>query len=374
MIQAFVSLRNRALQIKGYQRYLRHLWSFTRHATPSKVRNLVTVELEYRRRAIRLKGRPYKIIVDPCNICSMGCLLCPSGTNELKRPRKKMDLKTFRAVVEIFKPYAFEVSLHNWGEPLLNPDIYSMIVHAQANNIGTNLSSTLATADPEDMDRIIRSGLEYLVVSLNASSPETYNAYIPRGDFHKVLHNLKTLVRRRKELGSRLPFIEWQFLVMRPNEHELGKARRMAREIGVDRLRFASAGLPMGRLHDRPLAEAWMPENPKYWRVNSLKLEKQPFMFDQPCFYLYRSITVNPDGMVSPCCALYDTQHDFGNLLSDRLEGIWNNEKYQSARASFSTRPEAGLPRTVCTRCEVFRHPGAICGKGCDRNETAFTE
>jgi radical SAM protein with 4Fe4S-binding SPASM domain len=357
MVGPITSLRNRVRQIREYQRYFRHIRSLTQHATPQKLRNLMMVELEYRRRAIHLRGRPYKIIVDPCNICYGGCLLCPTGMNELRRARRMMDLKTFQAVVDVIKPYAFEVSLHNWGEALLNPHIYPMIAYAQANNIGTNLSSTLATADSEDMDRIIQSGLEYLVVSLNGTSPETYNAYVPGGNLSKVLDNLGTLIRRRTELGSRLPLIEWQFLVMRPNEHELPKARDMAREIGVDRLRFTSAGLPMGRFHDRPLAKAWMPSNPKYWRLNPLKLEKQAFLLDQPCFYLFRSITVNPDGALAPCCGLYDEQHDFGNLLDDGLEGLWNNERYRSARASFARGSERGMPRTICTSCQLFRHP-----------------
>jgi radical SAM protein with 4Fe4S-binding SPASM domain len=349
--------RNRIRQVAEYQRYLRHLRSVAQHATPLKIRNLFTVELEYRRRSIRLRGRPYKIIVDPCNICSMGCLLCPTGMNELKRKKKMMDLKTFQAVLDILKPYAFEVSLHNWGEPLLNPDIFPMITYAQANNVGTNMSTTLATATDDDISKIIESGLEYLVVSLNGTSPETYRAYVSRGDFHRALDNLKTLVRRRADVGRRHPFIEWQFLVMRPNEHEIPKAVDMAREIGVDRLRFASAGLPWGKLHDRALAEEWMPSNERYWRFNSLKLQHQPFLLDQPCFYLFRSITVNPDGGVSPCCGLYEEQYDFGNLLTDGLETLWNNEQYRAARASFARMAEGPVSHTVCTHCQVFRHP-----------------
>jgi radical SAM protein with 4Fe4S-binding SPASM domain len=276
--------------------------------------------------------------------------------NELKRKRKMMDVKTFQAVLDILKPYAFEVSLHNWGEPLLNPDIFPMISYAQANNVGTNMSTTLTTATDDDISKIIQSGLEYLVVSLNGTSAETYNAYIPRGDFQQALHNLTTLVRRRDELGSRLPFIEWQFLVMRPNEHEMPEAVNMAKEIGVDRLRFASAGLPWGKFDDRALAEAWMPSDQKYWRFNPLKLDRRPFLLDQPCFYLFRSITVNPDGRVSPCCGLYHEQYDFGDLLTKGLDDLWNNRQYRSARESFARLSTAGVPETVCTTCRVFRH------------------
>ena len=351
------SLTKKASQISGYQRYLRHLQSLGRHATPRKVRNLIQVELEYRRRATRLHGRPYKIIIDTCNVCNMGCPMCPNGMKELRRPRRMMTLETFGKVIDEIRPWAIEVSLHNWGEPLLNPDIYKMIAAARDADIGTTMSSTLSTASREDMDRIIRSGLEYLVVSMNGTNPETYNAYIPGGDFNKVTDNLRTLIRRRRELGSRTPFIEWQFLVLRPNEREMPEAARMAWEFGVDQLRFASAGLPMGHFHNHALAAAWMPLNRKYWRFNTQKLVNQPYLLDQHCFYLYRSITVNPDGKVSPCCAVYDEKFDFGDLLEDGLEGLWNNERFRSARASFADRSETGLTPTVCMTCMAFRHP-----------------
>ncbi len=121
MLQDIASLKSKIKQVTEYQRYLRHARSLAQHATPRKVRNLITVELEFRRRAIRLRGRPYKIIVDPCNICNMGCLLCPNGMNELRRPKKMMDLNTFMAVIDRIRNYAFEVSLHNWGSRCSTP-------------------------------------------------------------------------------------------------------------------------------------------------------------------------------------------------------------------------------------------------------------
>jgi len=84
----------------------------------------------------------------------------------------------------------------------------------------------------------------------------------------------------------------------------------------------------------------------------------------QPCFYLFRSIIINPEGAVSPCCGLFDEQHDFGNLMSDGLGGLWNNERYRSARASFARRTDVDLPPTVCTTCQVFQHPVTASRKG----------
>ncbi|MDD5556390.1 MAG: hypothetical protein PHN82_03965 [bacterium] len=51
-----------------------------RHATPRKIRNLLTAEAEMLLRRSRLAGLPYFIKVEPTNNCNLRCLLCPQVT------------------------------------------------------------------------------------------------------------------------------------------------------------------------------------------------------------------------------------------------------------------------------------------------------
>jgi MoaA/NifB/PqqE/SkfB family radical SAM enzyme len=85
-----------------------------------------------------------------------------------------LSLAHFKKYFDPFAPYLFEAYLHNWGESLLNKQVYSMIEHAQRQNVGTNLSSNLVRLDSSDLDNIIDSGLEYLIVSLDGASQESY--------------------------------------------------------------------------------------------------------------------------------------------------------------------------------------------------------
>jgi radical SAM protein with 4Fe4S-binding SPASM domain len=76
----------------------------------------------------------------------------------------------------------------------------------------------------------------------------------------------------------------------------------------------------------------------------------------RPCDRLFTSLVVNPDGRVFPCCYVSDERNVFGNLLTQSLEEIWNNDKYRYARSLLFNRVYEGpKPDIVCLRCDWFQ-------------------
>ncbi|TDP71506.1 radical SAM protein [Roseateles toxinivorans] len=358
-----MSLADRLLQkIPQYTRNARHLRSVVQHGTPGKWANLARVEYERMRKRIQVASHPYLLIIDPCNFCNLRCPLCPTGLNDLGREQSMLSFEHFKHYFDPHAPYLFEAYLHNWGESLINKDVFRMIDYAQSRNVGTNLSSNMVIPTSDDLDQLIDSGLEYLVVSLDGATPETYSKYRIRGDFDRVLANMTELIRRRNARGKKTPVVEWQYIVMKPNEHEVAQAEAMAKKIGVDLIRFIPVGMPFEFRNRQEVADVWYPESVK-GRKDSDGTEQQ---FGQagkpgPCFYLYRSMVVNPDGGISPCCVVYRKNRDFGQLDPEQgidLPRLWNSEKYQSARSLFSPEVLQGRKPTVCDTCDIFAyHP-----------------
>jgi radical SAM protein with 4Fe4S-binding SPASM domain len=260
----------------------------------------------------------------------------------------------FTRIIDRFAPFAYEVNLYNWGEPLLNKDIFRMIEYAHDRNLMPAMSSNLNTVRGSDVENIARSSLEYLTVSLDGTTPEVYAHYRRGGRFELVIENLRNLIEWRRSLKRKTPFIEWQFIVMKHNVHQLDDARRLAKAIGVDLLRFIPVGLPFEARERAKLRQEWYPElgDPSE-RSAGFQYQFLQTAARSACFYLYRSITVNPDGRVSPCCIVYGEKNDFGHSLQHGVDELWNNERYRSARALFSRR---GAPTvdTICDRCHIF--------------------
>jgi radical SAM protein with 4Fe4S-binding SPASM domain len=209
----------------------------------------------------------------------------------------------------------------------------------------------------ERIDELLQSGLEYLCLSIDGASQDVYARYRRRGNLELVLANVRRLVKRRAELGLRRPVLEWQFIPMRHNEHEVEAARALARDIGVDVFRCIPVGLPFDSVDSEALAEKWFPVQAGQGPEMSSNDQA-----DSACYFLYRYLVINPDGGVSPCCVVSGAKNDFGSLEQERLGDLWNNAMFRSGRALYR-RGGAPTEPTVCERCDLFAkrssRPGA---------------
>lgn len=77
----------------------------------------------------------YMYQIEISNYCSLSCAYCPYHMQ--KRLKGMMSFETFKKCVQVFKECENEgkLFLHNFGEPLLNPNIFEFIYYASANNV-----------------------------------------------------------------------------------------------------------------------------------------------------------------------------------------------------------------------------------------------
>jgi radical SAM protein with 4Fe4S-binding SPASM domain len=155
----------------------------------------------------------------------------------------------------------------------------------------------------------------------------------------------------KKDMGRKLPLLEWQFLMMKHNEHEINEARRRYKELGFDSIFFPKINLPHNE-NDPRLAEEWLPLDSKRRPIfNYDKADNVPGC----CWWLWRTTVINHDGGVSPCCYIDDKMSDLGNISYDSFENIWKGELYRSARNLFSSNDHKALKTTICCSCNVVK-------------------
>ena len=317
-----------------------------RHMTPAKLRNIALVEAEMLLRRRTLRGLPYFIKVEPTNRCNLRCPLCPQVTGycQVKGAEKavlgSMPFDLYAQLIDELAPFLFCVLLYGQGEPFLAADIFRMIRYARERNLGTMISSNLNIAKDGFAEEVVESGLDYLEVSLDGADQQAYAEFRVGGDFGLVRENIVRIVEKKRRLRRRAPLVEWKFIVMRHNEHQIDLARKTAREIGVDYLTFT----PVGNIDPsrRDLLEKWVSTIPRYRQYDleagvDLRAERAK----RVCPWLYRSASINCDGSVSPCCYYPNfPQAVFGDLRKERFGAICNNDFYTSARA-------------ICTRARL---------------------
>ena len=154
------------------ERRSRHVSKIINYGTPKKLANILLAEWELRRQKTTLLCRPYYYIIDVCNVCNLRCPLCPTGNTTIARKQAMLSLAQYKELFDKVKEYALVVSLYNHGEPLLNPDVFSIIEHTHRNRVGTNISSNFNWPQPVEINDFIRSGLDYVTVSLDGITQE----------------------------------------------------------------------------------------------------------------------------------------------------------------------------------------------------------
>lgn len=315
-----------------------------------KLNNYLLVEREKQMRQHYVSGYPYWLTIDPSNFCTLKCPFCPTGQTRRSREKGVLSLENFKKIADELGPYLIHIDFCNWGEPFLNPELAKLIKYAKQYNIDTKVDSNLNHFNQAYAEEIILSGLDKIIVSIDGITQETYSKYRVGGDFDTVINNLKLLINKKRELGKTNPYICWQFLVFRHNEHEVEQVKKIGKDLGVDSVSITKAFIGN---------QDWIPLNNEYsrYRIKKNKVEVTSECFKPAqelyCNWPWEEIAINPNGSVSVCCSVEDEKDDFGNIFERPFQDIWNNNLYRQARRfiKYKTAPEDGQ-KNICIGCK----------------------
>jgi len=276
---------------------------------------------------------PSVLMVEPSALCNLKCPLCPLGAGIMTRPQGNMHLDKLTNFIDEVGDYVMALTLYNFGEPFINKDMYSMIEYCKKKNIFVRVSSNgHFFKKEEDRVRLVKSKLDQLVIALDGASQETFSQYRKQGDFDEVVESLKRIAEIKKELNSKFPYIEIQFIIMGHNEHEVEKMKLLAKEMQVNKLTMKSVLLDeVEHLSDEE-KQQFLPKNPKYSRYSG-NLQKKQEVNSKYCSRAWLSSVVNWDGSVAPCCYDFDCKLDFGNAFETSFKKVWTGQKYVEFRS-----------------------------------------
>ena len=325
--------------------------------------NLFRVELALRTGKQRIGGTPFEWEIDTTNICQLKCPLCHTGLGTVNRDKGIMHFDLYKQTIDQIKDYVIWLTLYSWGEPFLNKRIHEFIAYAHQNNIATITSTNLnKPLTPDQADSVIKAGLDVMIISLDGTTQEVYEKYRVAGHLDRVLDNIRLFVERKKALGSETPYLEWQFIVMRQNEHQMEDAEKMADELGVDSIIFKRVDFPWGE-DNQEVADKWLPRRSEH--VSEDPLDRPYKESGSRCWRLWRTSVVNWDGGLAPCCYMTDAADDFGDVNTTPIQEIKNNEKYLAARGLFDDKFTPTI-YVGCQGCPVYvetpvgQHRGVI--------------
>jgi radical SAM protein with 4Fe4S-binding SPASM domain len=288
---------------------------------------------------------PFAMSIEPTTSCNLRCPQCPSGLRSFSRPTGMLTDTLIEAILPQVKKHVFSINFYFQGEPYLNPDFLKMVKTASLNRLYTITSTNAHYLDDERCKETIESGLDEIIISIDGVTQETYEQYRVGGKLDKVMEGASNLIRWKKKLKSRTPFVIFQFVVFKTNEHQVSGVKAMARDMGADKVQIKTA-----QIYDVNNHENIVPDNPKYSRYkkdqNGHWIIKNELL--NQCWRMWQSCVITWDGKVVPCCFDKDAKYQLGSLKEQTFKDIWFSKPYASFRENIlKGRKEID----ICTNC-----------------------
>lgn len=241
-----------------------------------------------------------------------------------------MDVTAVKKVLDEIGRYLLLIQFWNQGEPFVHPDFLDIVAYAKSMGIACMTSTNGHFLKSEDVQAVLDSGLDEIIISLDGVDQATYEAYRVGGDYQTVLDGIERLVRAKKRAGKKRPLVHMQYLVMKHNEACVPQILEKGRSLGVDLVSLKTA-----QVYSDAQAERFLPKEEKYRRY-TLGPDGAHVKLARPlwCDFLFHGTVINWDGEVTPCCFDKDAEYSVGNAFKAKsfLSDIWRGETLQQFR------------------------------------------
>jgi radical SAM protein with 4Fe4S-binding SPASM domain len=299
-----------------------------------RARNRQRLADDYRDRQVVVRGRPVHLKIELTNFCNLACPMCPH--QQMRRPVGYMRPELFRRIIDQAAPELEFAYVHHLGESLFHPRIGELIAYGRQRGIAMGLSTNATFLSARKTRALLDSGLDFLVVSLDANSEQSYAHMRRGGDFRRTVANVRHLFAEKKARQSATQVVV-QMIVSAHNQHEVASfAHTWDGQIVLKVARDWAGQVPLAALLRPPATGA----------------AAEPTS-EQPCRMLWTELTVLWDGQVVPCANVYEHENLLGDLEKKSLDEIWNGAPLLALRRAHLDDAVAAVP--VCRTCP--RHP-----------------
>ena len=330
--------------------------NFISKLTPYRIWNVLKVFSSYHLTRWKKEpvqwGRPFTVSIEPTTACNLKCPECPSGLRAFSRPTGNLKADFFKKTIDELRKELLYLIFYFQGEPYINPKFLDMVKYAHDNGIYTITSTNGHFLNDENSKKTIESGLDRMIISVDGTTQDVYENYRKEGKLENVLKGARNIVKWKKKMNSKTPHIIFQFLVVRPNEHQIPEIYRLAEEIGVDEVKLKTA-----QVYDFENGNPLIPLNDKYARYRKNKRGKYEVKNEllNHCWKLWHACVITWDGLVVPCCFDKDATHRLGDLKKESFLELWEGKPYQNFRTQLlKGRDQIDICKNCTEGCKVW--------------------
>lgn len=311
-------------------------------AIPDSWHNLYGTMEDYRSKT------PYVFNIETTNVCNMTCRMCPR-TTLMTRKTGIIEDSDFKSLLDQIKPhdnqdfqlfknficdeygikendrsedafYFYRISrcltLHGYGEPLLDPHIVSRVQQCSERNIPSYFSCVPANVTLEMMKHLMEEGLSVIKFSLDELSDEGQRAVRGhRNNYTESIEKILSIISYKK-LN---PQIDTEIVITMLSFSEESKEMEKQKAF-------------IDLWHDHPVYAYIKSQDNRWYYKYSGNYRNRSHYERQYCEFPWTSLSVMSNGTVVPCTQDYNAEMKMGSVKEDRIYDIWNGPEYARLR------------------------------------------
>lgn len=291
---------------------------------------------------------PFVVFVDPASACNFSCPFCPTGHHDLIKATGRfqgiMKLPLFRKIIDDLSEFPNPIKvlrMYKDGEPFLNKNLAEMIRYAKASGCVDYIDTTTngSLLSPERLGPVLEAGLDKINISVDGMNREQYLKFTGFDfDFDKFVSAVKWLHANKGdcEVLVKIP----GDLITEPQRQEF----------------YDTFGDYSDRIFIENFAPCW-PEFDveQYTGVQITQgIYQQPISPTDTCPYIFYSIAVNADGLISSCFLDWGRKLLVGDVSKQSLRDLWHSDEMNALRRQHLEGKRGDNP--VCSQCGQLTH------------------
>ena len=296
---------------------------------------------------------PFVLSLEADSRCQLKCPACPTAMLQDKFAEHKgaLKLEDFKIIVDS-NPRVHTIELSNAGEIFLNKELPDIIEYAFYNGVHLTAKNgvNLNTASDKVLEAVVRFGFRHLNIALDGATQKVYSQYRVNGKIERVLGHIRKIQDLKRKYRSPFPSLNWQFIVFGHNEHEIPKAREMAKRLGMT----FNIKLPEDPNNISPVKnEEWVRKIAGAADRKEYLEKTHKHYIRGGCYMLWNAPQIDWDGSIHGCYRVPNKTFT-GNAFEQPLSEWYHSEDLQYARDMLMNKvPED--KNSPCYECDLYK-------------------
>jgi MoaA/NifB/PqqE/SkfB family radical SAM enzyme len=327
---------------------------------------------------------PFKLQLNPTDRCNLKCVFCWQRDEAMVNYIGELSEKRYLELIDEAEDLGVKhVEITGGGEPTSRKNlVLSLMEKIKEKDMTGSMITNGTLFLKRDFERIVKSGWDELIVSLDGLKENHDYLRAVKGSFDKTFNNLYLLQETKKKYNSIYPKLSIHFVLTNINYKDIPSLIESVNSLGIKNFFIeplvqvafnidVGERLKIRREHHKELNEI-LKEAKKICTKNSIenniesfatkdlientnkmnflikkrfteKKEKHPLL-NFPCYEPWYHVVVRPNGKAGPCC-MFDVSDV--SLADMTLKEVWESNYFRRVRKDLSE----GNLNGFCSKC-----------------------